>query len=392
MSIFDSSAAAGGSVLDPIAATIKNPFSTTVPNNGARGQDFPDGFEITEFVDGQQYSYLQLLGNLMPMIPFEWDAEMRMSKDYYPGRKEAVVHILGLKFGPVTIKGRFKDKRYKDPAYYGASYQYVKALEAIAERGNLLKFGFEGPGGSWIRWGFLEKPAFKLNKLSYIDYELTFFVVSDTQPVNDFFADPEKEAPDSVNYNLINAAATFQSTYTSVPSSMPSSIAGKINELTNGVAKNINLVTGFVQNIINTGADIAAAAHRALGLIRNARNKIGSMNRQIDNVAHSFSSLSLAGVANDVKVIAAYQNMSFMHEAVASTHPLNTYLQQMQTQFEKIAISIPIARYKVLQGDTLQNISIHFYGVADYWDKIQDHNKLLTTQLVVGSILEIPHL
>lgn len=392
MSILDSSADSGHATLDPISAAIKNPFSTTVPNGGERQQDFPDGFEITEYVDGQQFSYLQLIGNLMPMIPFEWDSEMHITKDYYPGNKEAVAHIMGVRQGPLTIRGRFKDKRYKDPAYYGVSYQYAKALEEMCNRGNLLKFGFEGPGGSWIRWGFLEKPKFKMNKLSWIDYELDFFVVSDTQPVNDYFADPEKQAPDSVNFNLIAGAAAFQDAYSATPTSMPSSIAGKINQLTNGIAKNINLVTGFVQNIITTGADIAAAAHRALGLIKNARTTIASMTRQIDNVAHSFTSLANSGETNANKVIHAYANMQFIHEASAATLSLSQYLQQMQTQFEAIAKTIPIARYRVISGDTLQNISIKFYGVVDYWSNIQDHNKLQSTQLVAGTILEIPHL
>lgn len=391
MSILDTSAAAGNSALDPITSILKNPFTTAIANNGERPDDFPDGFEITEYINGQKSSYLQLNGNMMPFQPFEWESEQHINKDYYPGNTEAVAHIMGFRQGPLTIKGRFKDKRFKDPAFYGASYEYTRALEAIAQRGNLLRFGFEGPGGKWIRWGFLEKPKFKMNKLSWIDYELEFFVVSEQQPENSFFADPEKEAPDSINFNLIASAADFQSTYSTVPTSMPLSIAGKINQLTNGIAKNINLVTNFVQTVINTGADVAASANRALGLIKNARANISSMTRQVDNVAHTFSSLSFSGT-NAQKTTDTYRNMQFIHEAAAATLPLSQYLQHMQTQFEAIAKTIPIGRYRVNKNDTLQNISIKFYGVADYWSKIYDHNKLQSTLLVEGKVLEIPRL
>lgn len=386
MSILDTSGADNKAV-----TTIQNPFSTPVLGGGERPDDFPDGFEITEYINGQKSSYLQLNGNMMPMIPFEWDTEMRIAKDYYPGNDEAVAHIMGVRQGDLTIKGRFKDKRYKDPAFYGVSYQYTRALEAMASRGNLLRFGFEGPGGKWIRWGFMEKPKFKMNKLSWIDYEITFFVVSEIQPENSFFADPEKEAPDSINFNLIASAADFQSTYSAVPTSMPLSIAGKLNQLTSAIGEKINLVTNFVQTIISTGADIAAAASRATGLIKNARNTISSFGRQADDVAHSFSALSFSGT-NAAKASDTYRNMQFIHEAHAATVPLAQYLQKMQAQFDAIAKTIPIARYRVAKADTLQNISIRFYGVSDYWSKIYDHNKLQSAQLTEGKVLEIPRL
>lgn len=392
MSILDTSAASGQAALDPILATIKNPFSTTVPNNGERPDDFPDGFEITEYINGQKSSYLQLNGNMMPMIPFEWDSEQHIAKDYYPGNEEAVAHIMGIRQGDLTIKGRFKDKRYKDQAYYGVSYQMTLALDAMCKRGNLLRFGFEGPGGKFIRWGFLEKPVFKMDKLSWIDYELKFFVVSDTQPTNSFFADPERETPDAINFNLIAAAANFQSTYSSVPTSMPLSIAGKINQLTSGIAKNVNLVTNFVQTIISTGADVAASANRALGLIRNARNTITGFNRQIDGVAHSFANLSQPGATPSQSVVSSYSNMAFIHEATAATLPISQYLQHMQTQFDAIAKTIPIARHRVVKNDSLQTISIKFYGVTDYWTNIYDHNQLQSTLLVEGKVLEIPRI
>ncbi len=138
---------------------------------------------------------------------------------------------MGFRHGPLTIKGRFKDKRYKDPSFYGVSYQMTLALTGLAERGNVLKFGFAGAAGKWFRYGFLEKPIFRMNKLSWVDYELTFFVVSENQPTNNYFANPEQAAPNNANFGLIAAANSFNSTFSTVPTSMPLSIAGAINGL-----------------------------------------------------------------------------------------------------------------------------------------------------------------
>lgn len=380
-------------VLDPISATLTAPFNVNVKNTGERPQDFPGGFVITEYVNGisQDKTAVKLIGNMAPMQPFPWERTQRLVKEYYPGNPEAAVQVLGPKPGSLTIRGRFKDKRYKDPGLYGAAYAYSQLLEQLTDRGNLVKFGMHGATGDWFRYGYLERASFKMNKLSWVDYELEFFVLSDKQPVNNYFAAQEKQAPSSVNNNLINAAAAFQSTYSAVPKSMPQSIADKLNSLISGVAKNINLVTNFVNTVVGTAESIEASANRALGLIKNARADISSFSRRIDNVAHAFDSLSTQGnPAGQVRD--TYTNLAYLYETHTASFSLSKYLSQMQAMFEAIATTLPKARYRVKGGDTLQNISIRFYGVSDNWTKIYDHNKLQTTQLGAGTILEIPNL
>lgn len=389
---------------DSIAGKIKNPFSQKVVNKD-RGADFPNGFEIIEYVNGKPVSPidgtpldnagsygspLQLAGNLMPFQPFEWSGEQRLVKEYYPGNPEAAVQVLGPKEGPLNIKGRFKDKRY-DPVQipYGSSFQYTKLFEAIRKRGNLLRFGMSGLAGSWFRYGFLEDSNFKMNKLSWIDYSLTFFVVSETQPINNYFVDEPVTAPSTVNSSLITAMQNFQSTYSTIPTSMPQSIASKIQGLISTVAGAVNLVTGFVQTVLSTALEIEQTANRALGLIKNARTTLNSFRSQVDSLTHSFSTLSTqgapAGQARDTGT-----NIAYIHEANAGTLSVSQLLAQMQAQFEAISVTVPKARYKVTDGDTLQNISVRFYNIADNWQAIYDHNKLNSTVLVPGTVLEIP--
>jgi nucleoid-associated protein YgaU len=393
MSILDQTAASGSAVLDPIAAQIKNPFQKAVPPGKTRGNDFPAGFTITEYVNGvpQTNTAIRLVGNMMPMQPFQWGGELRAPKEYYPGNPEPNTQILGPKESDLTIKGRFKDKRYKDTSMYGAAYDYASALEELRKRGNLLKFGMHGSAGDWFRFGFLEKTDFKMNKLSWIDYELTFSVVSDKQPINDYFAAPEKSAPSAVNQDLLNKAAAFQSTYSAVPATIPQSLADVVTSIVSGVATNVALVTNFVGTLIQSASDLKASANRALGLIASVRAQLSVWQRQIGAIGTGFVSLSSQG--NAVGQFAdVFFNLQHLQEMRASMHEVNATLARMQRQFDSIAQTIPIARYRVVDGDTLQNISVRFYGDVQFWQNIYDHNRLASTQLTQGQILEIPHL
>lgn len=393
MSILDDSAARGGSLIDPIAAKIKNPFQKKVSRQGERPIDFPAGFVITEFVGGMRIANteIRLLGNLMPMQPFEWETEQRLVTNWYPGNPEPAVHVLGFKRGPVTIKGRFKDKRYKDPSYYGVAYQYARACEEMQKRGNILRFGMHGPAGDWIRYGYIEKTSFKMDIQARIEYEITFLLVSTTMPRNNYFVSRDQTSPDGVNQTLINSAATFQSTYSAVPESMPQSISGFLNDIISGVAKNVNLVTGFVDTLISTAADIKASANRAIGLIKNARTQLAIYRRQIGQLTGNFQNLSSQG--NNVgKVRDTYNNLAFLTNMRAQMNTVSSDMARMQARFLAISVTIPLARYKVVDGDTLQRISVRYYQAPDNWKDIYDHNKLQSTILVGGQVLEIPKL
>ena len=387
--------------LASIQNSIANPFSSTVNKSGARPADFPHGFVIVEYINGISQGdvdggSIALIGNMMPFQPFEWEVEQRLVTEYYPGNREPAVQVLGPKDGTLIIKGRFKDKRiqatYQGANMYGAAYQYNLALKEMIQRGNLVKFGMHGTGnrGDWIRWGMIQKGSFKMNKLSWIDYEITFLVMGEVMPVNNFFAYGEKQAPSAVNFNLINAADDFATKYASVPDTMPLSIAGELNNLIGTVAYAIATVTGFVSTIISTAQSIEDSANRALGLIKNAQANISIFNRQINNIVHpTFTVLSVQGSPAG-QVSDSYANQAYLLEISLAMNAMHKYLIVMKAQFQALAVTIPMARYRVQSGNTLQNISIKFYGVADYASTIYEHNNLSSTTLTVGSVLEIP--
>ncbi len=248
-----------------------------------------------------------------------------------------------------------------------------------------------GQAGDWVRYGFLEKGEFKMNKLSEIEYDITFFVVGDKLPKNNNFASPEKSPSDGLNQSLINQASAWQAGRSSIPSTMPQSLADVMNGIINGVAANIAIVTNFIDTIISAAVATEAAAFRAVGLIKNARAALSVYRRQIGSLVGDFSNYSSqAGPA--AKATETYKNYSYTTDTSSSIYDMERLLAQLGANFAQIAATIPISRHRVVVGDTLQRLSIKFYGSADNWKAIYDHNKLQSTVLVEGAVLEIPRL
>jgi LysM repeat protein len=387
MGLLNAPAALAGGILDPIAAKIKNPFSTSL--GGPRGQDFPEGFRFQEIVDGRPSdadgATVILRGNMMPEIPFQFGGTQKLVKDYYPGNPEPTTQVLGARESDLVVRGTLKAKRFQDDDFYGAPEAYQQQIDLIRIKGNLLRIWL----GEWQRYGFLEETIFKMNKLSEIEYELKFSLVGFTIPTNNKFSLKSKTLPLDVNNELIAEADEFQASYTSFPDGMPRSISDVLNEAISDVAEAVNLVTNFVDTVITTAEDVQASANRAIGLVKNAKSKLSSFRRRVGALQHSFSSMSQEARAS-AQFKSAYNSSSHVMKAMSQTTSLSVLLARLQKQFEAIARTTPLARHRVKDGETLQRISIKFYNTADNWKKIYDHNKLTSTQLTVGTVLEIP--
>lgn len=376
---------------DSIQSKIQNPFSSKTSSFQGleRGPDFAAGFQIVEVIDGveQTGNKLALAGNLLPMVPFEWGGEQRLTKEYYPGNPEAAVQVMGGKEGDVTIHGRFKDKRYKDSSLYGVSYKIAEQVDILRRRGNLVKISL----GEWVRYAFIEKCDFKLAKLSDIEYSIQFFIVGFTLPTNGKIVARSKELPLDLNNALISAALDFQAKYgkDGIPITVPRSIADVLNGAISSVAHAVGLVTGFVDTVLTTAEDVQKSANRALGLIKNARTTICQTQRRLGNLSTGFNSISNQTKASQ-SFRSAFINQEHLVKTISAAGALAALLASLQAQFNAIAKTVPLARYKVKAGDTLQKIAVKFYNNADLWSNIYDHNNLTTTALTPGMLLEIP--
>lgn len=403
--------------LDAFLDSLPNPFKTKkVPK--LLGQDFSEGFTITEIVDGvdkkQSLGFgLTLLGDQMPFQPFPFGGEQKITKDYYAGNPEPVVQVLGPRESAITMKGRLKAKHFTNGSedksgFYGVPEAVQRQMDAIRIRGNLLRITM----GSWKRYGFLQKTHFELNTLVRIEYDLTFEIIGFNPPTNCKFIDRTKEVPFQINKDLIDAALAF--TANKVPATMPKTIASVLNGLIGDVAGAIGLVTNFVDTTVKTAEDVVASVNRAKGLILNARATISKFKRSvrsiglsIENIGSTFTNKNgglgsnvgaVLGVNNNLPTsqtkstltTSTYSHAAYINGAVSSTKNLSQILAALHKQFDALAASAPLLRYVVKSGDTLQKLAIKYYSNADKWNAIYDHNKLTTTVLVAGTILEIP--
>ena len=353
----------------------------------SNGPDFPDGLILVEIVDGKEIKedQVQLVGRFGPLIPFEYGGTQALSKEYYPGNSEPTVQVLGSRETNTPIRGVLKTNKFKDESLREAAIEYQELIDAMRIRGNLVRATL----GEWRRYGFIEGVKFKMNTKQNIEYEIDFFVVGFNPPTLDKTTrgDGSVIAP---NKQITSAAAQALLNAKNYPAEMPQSLADQMNGLVDSVAEKINLVTNFVDVIQEDANSVIASANRAVGLIKNARAFISRTTRNVNAIAQNAAGLAGSFASEAEKTSNTLKNVSHIHKINRDYSSLAALLAGLQARFAALAQTVPMVRHLVRQGDTLQTLAQKYYQNAELWKKIQDHNKLTTTTLVVGSVLEIP--
>jgi LysM repeat protein len=367
-----------GSVND-ITNKIRNPFEQTV-NADFDAPDFPDGFKIEEILPtGASGDKIVFAGNWMPKIPFSFGGKQRMKKEYYSGYSEPSVQVFGPEELPITINGTFKDKRFSNPQLKNISEEMQKEVDAVRIRGNVVRLQL----GEFERYAIIEETKFDLERLSRINYSITFFVIGFNAPKNAIFLQRKKEVPFGINKELIALATEFQLNSSTIPDSVPRSIADIINGVTSEVAEVLATVTNFVDAIFTTVQDIKSSVNRIKGLIKYAQQVLSRYKRQLGSLASFDPSTSIAG---------RYDYGKYTTSSIAAASSLTSLLQRLFAQFSNIINTLPLARRLVKTGDTLQKISVEYYGNSGNWKEIYDYNDLTNTDLQIGRLIEIPRI
>lgn len=357
-------------------------------------QDF-DHFAIIPFNrNGSELkeSIVNLLTDSLPQQPFEFGGEQRLIKEFYPGNSEPTVQVLGARESDMTIKGRLKSKRIKfntreeREEYRQYAYELQKQIDSIRISGLLCRFELRGSTATWTRWGFIERSKFMLNTVADIEYEVSFFIVGFNKPTDYIIAADSQGIPFSINKELIAKVAVLQANLFPVPSTVTRSISDQLNDAIGEIAAAVNLVTGFVDTVLNEVDAIKGSIERAKGLVKNARNKCTSFQRKIGAISPE------AGYAKNMGfgVSGAYKNASYLQASQSNVYSITALLAAMALALSKIAATTPLARHRIQAGDTLQTISMKYYKDVSKWSLIYDHNKLTSTVLTIGKILEIP--
>lgn len=358
----------------------------------AFGPDFPEGFQISEYFDGRVVETITLAGSWMPFQPFKFGGTQEIKKEYYAGNSEPTVQVLGSRENSITINGRLKLKKLKDLSLRteetNAAYEMQKQIEAMRIRGNLVKIKLR----DWYRYAFIEEAVFDMSRKIDIGYTITFSVIGFNIPKNSMFLGKTDENPVVPNKQLASRASELFAASVNYPRTMPQSLQDVLNGYISTAAEAINLVTGFVDGVVQDANSILASANRAVGLIKNAKAKVSETNRAFGQIKANAEQLGFNVSTNELKAAAVILNYNHIHKMQANNATLMSLLNDLQNKYRSMITNLPFRRHMVRSGDTLQKISIIYYNTADNWDEIYKANKLLSTDLVVGSVLEIPRL
>lgn len=366
-------------------------FKRTTADPQGFSPDFPAGLVVEEIIDGQIKSLnegfgFQLVGSFMPLIPFSFGGEQKVEKTYYPGTSEPSLQVLGSREDDVTLKGKLKTKRFKDEELKLAASSYQERIDGVRLRGNVLKLTL----GDWVRYGFLDKGTFMLNRLTDIEYEIKFTIIGFNLPTGCKFASEDDVEIDRATKDLTNKASELLASSKNYPDTMPRTFSEFLDDQISTVASAINLVTNFIEGAISDIENIVKSANRAVGLIRNARSVVSRSARRIGALKLDIDTLGAGQSATSFKAAAQIKNANHINATLSSYTSLQALLAALQAKYASLANTVPYKRHLIKDGDTLQRISIKYYNSADNWKKIYDHNKLSSSALTVGSVLEIP--
>lgn len=371
-----------------VGGFLSNPFGLfdrTTPPTFFQRDDFPGGFIITPIVDGKEVPQraARLTRNFMPMSPFVWGGSLRQSRDYYPGNPDPVTHVLGSKEDQLTVRCRWYAKKYPSDLREAPS-EMVKIVDALRLSGDLLVIRM----GDWKRYGRLVKTDFQMRTLADIEVSLTFDIDSFLLPDRSQIIAQSQRIPFDINTKLLEDLAAFQETYSVVPENTPGSLIDLLNDAISDAAAGVSAVTGFIDDVVTAVEDVAATYQRAIGAARFAMNSLLVFRRRLQTAVSStlITSSSFLTMAEKYNISSQFQNAS------VQSYNLTLLLDSIRARFSDLVETLPLIRHRVTGNDTLQQLSIRYYGVAGNWQQIYDHNKLTTTELTVGAVLEIPRL
>jgi len=372
------------SVGKAISGVIFNPFGINNVSVQRPPQDFPEGLILTEIQNGARIinRKIKLLSTWMPVQPFTFGGTLRTSKEFYAGNPEPVIQILGTEEKDWVFSGRFWDRKIKDTDLKAAAQNMALLLEEMRLRGNILEIVL----GEHRRFGLLIDTDFNLKTKDDVDYRLTFEIIGFRQPKFCQQVSESGVVPLDASQAMADALALYLDAFQDAPTEVPRSIADTINGIVSDVAGLVGSVTGFVDDILSQVEDVSDAVVRGVGLVKFVRGELIRAKRRIGQIA--FNTSTYLGLSVPFRNITA----DFVIGVSVEIGPILDEMDSFQARLEQLRSTIPLTRHRIAEDDTLQRLAVKFYNDASKWEDIFDHNDLETTDLVVGSVIEIPRI
>ena len=365
---------------------IVNPGNEKLP---IKRTDYPHGFVIIAYFnpgdlvsnfdkDNPNNIQLRLLDNMMPHSPFAFGGTQNLEKVYYPGNPEPTIQVLGPMEDNVTIRGDLKAIHFQEERFEGIPKQILDIIENIRAEGFICNFTL---GDTWSRWGFIESATFEIERKTRIQYEIDISIIGLKKPTQVKFIQREKQIPDKDVQALLEEMVKIQNARAMLPAPNRS-IAERINAATGEVAAAVNILTDYVDNVLSQADNIRRSINRALGIVRFTAGKLKGY---ITVIAETNP------FAFDQPIGTKYSQARFYSARITEASSMMSILARLQLQIAALRQSIPLRRHLVVQGDTLQKISVKYYKTADGWQNIARYNNIAVgSTLSPGTVIEIP--
>lgn len=352
---------------------------------------YEDGLSIVEIVNGkeQDIDKIVLVGMMMPRDSLVFGGTQRVSKHYYAGSSEPTVQVLGSEEDDITIQGSIDMKYIRGGEFAdkeSAAVEYQELIDAMRIRGNLVKITL----GQWYRYAFISAVKFTHFNLNKVDYEITFLIVGFNQPQNYYLIEDKRTDLISPNKDLTNKLADLMRSQQNAPINFPTNLLDTVNGAISDIAGKITEVTSFVDKALTEGEALVNSAQRGIGLIQNARATISRSQRRLSRITKFALSAIPTALSEAQKTVSVMQNIQHLNTIQGANNDFQMRLREMQLKLRSLISKIPMRKHFVSEGDSLQSLSIKYYGNVDNWTKIMDHNKLTSTVLVKGTVIEIP--
>lgn len=325
-----------------------------------------------------------------PRGPQQFGLQLRTFRADLPGAEEPVEQVLGWNYKDFTVKGVWDDR------HAGAGYaeQTRRAFEELVKRGNPVRYQFEQ-----ISMTGLIKDV----DLLYVrkDYQTYSFTISphnrfegetvrvDPNKNNKIHTDPKtavkkaREGLDQIQQaqdlaRARNASRVQQLLNSSIFSDIDDAIETvntSVGTAEHLVEKEILGPTENVQKALNRGAQTMASAKTAAATILSKQKAI-----QAD------ANLSIALFVEQLK----FENW---HRTLAGS--ARAFVVQSEQSRKDFALRVtPKTKrlHRVRLGESLYQISLHYYGTPHHWREILSHNHLGSLILYGGELLEIPEI
>ena len=403
----------------PSQSDLRNFEGKAVPKGRPSAYPKPDvtAFYITtiDVESKAEIETLALSGTNLPFHPFTHPVSQEIHKYYYPGGENRIptLQVMGSMDESITLEGKFKSTKIYDVSRRDEPLQISNIMERLTKEGNLCKFQI----GDWIRYGYIEKysPSYLYN--AEIDWQVQLTIISEQNPLEEqqqtqdslagkvFSSDELDDITDIRDKVLedVEAAkkAAEESGYLGALDIQPFSISRYLagleglapigdvlevgQEALDFMKDVMSSVDSVLTNLENFTNEVENATTRGLQFIlfmEGQRSRLFGLHSRLYNVySRISSSIDTVTRLSSYNPIANLGGMAFSLQSVYKSIEDRTR-SSVRENIRRVHI--------VKRGETLQSISVKYYGSFDRWQEIKTVNNLRTSTVSENQVLIIP--